>query len=102
MTRLDKLQAMLADSPEDEFLNYALAMEFVSSGRDEDAINGFARVRQLSPQHSAACFQQSQILARLGRLDEARAAATAGVAAARAQGDQHAVEEISGFLDSLS
>lgn len=99
--RLEKLLTMLKDSPDDEFLNYALGMELVSAGRNDEALKAFRRVIELSPQNSAAWFQEAQLLARLGRLEEARHAGRNGVAAAQAAGDQHAAEEIAGFLESL-
>ncbi|OAI55354.1 hypothetical protein AYO47_02505 [Planctomyces sp. SCGC AG-212-M04] len=101
MTRLEKLQGMLQDSPDDVFLNYALAMEHVSGGRKEDALSAFRRVLTFDPQHSAAWFQQAQLLATAGDFSAARESAARGVEAAKVQGDQHAVEEIGGFLESL-
>jgi len=101
LSRLEKLQGMLQDSPDDVFLNYALAMEFVSAARTDDALTAFRRVLTFDPQHSAAWFQQAQLLASIGQFGEARACAASGVAAAKAQGDQHAAEEIGGFLESL-
>jgi predicted Zn-dependent protease len=101
MTRLEKLQGMLQDSPDDLFLNYAVAMEHVSGARKEDALSAFRRVLTIDPNHSAAWFQQAQLLAGEGDVAGARESATRGVAAAKAQGDQHAVEEIGGFLESL-
>jgi tetratricopeptide (TPR) repeat protein len=101
LTRLEKLQGMLQDSPEDLFLNYALAMEHVSGGRKEDALAAFGKVLTIDANHSAAWFQQAQLLAGAGNFTEARESAARGVAAARVQGDPHAVEEISGFLESL-
>ncbi len=101
MTRLEKLQGMLQDSPDDVFLNYALAMEFVSAARKDDALSAFARVLTLDAQHSAAWFQQAQLQASLGQFAAARESAAHGVAAAKAHNDQHAAEEIAGFLESI-
>jgi tetratricopeptide (TPR) repeat protein len=101
LTRLEKLQGMLQDSPEDPFLNYAVAMEHVSGGRTEDALAAFGRVLTIDPNHSAAWFQQAQLQAAAADFTGARESATRGVAAAKVQQDQHAVEEISGFLESL-
>ncbi len=100
-SRLEKLTGMLQDSPDDLFLNYALAMEYVSADRKDDALAAFRRVLAIDAQHSAAWFQQAQLLATLGQFDSARECAAQGVAAARAQGDQHAAEEIGGFMESL-
>ena len=49
-----------------------------------------------------AYLQAGQVLARLGRDDEARAVYRAGVAAAQRAGDAHAAGELQGFLDMLS
>lgn len=101
LTRLEKLQGMLQDSPDDVFLNYALAMEYVSGARKDDALAAFRRVLALDGQHSAAWFQLAQMQAQLGDFAGARESAARGVAAAKAQGDQHAAEEIGGFLESI-
>jgi predicted Zn-dependent protease len=101
MTRLEKLQAMLQDSPEDVFLLYAVAMEHVSAARKDDALSAFRQVIAIDPHHSAAWFQQAQLQAGLGDFAAARESAARGVSAARVQGDQHAAEEIGGFLQSL-
>ena len=100
-TRLDKLLGMLEASPDDEFLNYALAMEYVASGRNDDALAAFGRVIAFDADHSAAHFQQAQLLARLGEIESAKAAAARGVAAAKKRGEQHAAEEIAAFRESL-
>jgi Tfp pilus assembly protein PilF len=101
MTRLEKLQGMLQDSPEDVFLNYAVAMEHVSGARTDDALAAFRRVLTIDPNHSAAWFQMAQLHSQAADFSCAREAAARGVEAARVQGDQHAVEEIGGFLESL-
>ena len=43
-TRKQQLEEMLTDSPDDAFLNYCLAMEWVSAGDDESAAKVFSRV----------------------------------------------------------
>ena len=101
MTRLEKLQTMLQDSPDDGFLNYALAMEYVSAARTDDALAAFRRVLTIDAQNSAAWFQLAQLQSGMSDFNAARESAAQGVAVARAQGDQHAAEEIGGFLESL-
>ncbi len=39
--RRQQLQEMLAGEPNDSFLRYGLAMEFVSEGNDEEAVRCF-------------------------------------------------------------
>ena len=84
-SRREKLQQMLQDNPDDPFLLYGLAMEEQSQGNWDRALQMFERVLAVDPQSVAAYFQQGQILARLGRVDEARSALEAGIAVARGQ-----------------
>jgi thioredoxin-like negative regulator of GroEL len=101
-TRKEQLQEMLAEQPDDAFLRYCLAMEYVSEGNDEEAVHCFHLIYQASPDYAPAYHQGGQALVRLGRAAEASAVLSQGVAAARRQGDQHAAEEMQGLLDSLA
>ena len=47
MSRLDKIQRMLEADPQDAFLNFSLAMEYVKEGRSEEALAQFSRVVEL-------------------------------------------------------
>jgi len=99
--RRTKIEAMLAQDPQDKFLRYALAMELDKEG-DHDA--SLERLRELSseaPPHVPAFFMAGQQLARLGRIAEARGMLRDGIEAARAQNNSHAAGEMSELLMSL-
>jgi len=100
-SRKQQLQEMLADEPNDEFLRYGLAMEYVSEGNDEEAVRCFREMSQTNPDYVAAYHQGGQALARLGRPADASELLRQGIAVARRQGDQHAAEEMQGLLESL-
>jgi len=100
-SRKQQLQAMLAEDPNDPFLRYGLAMEYLSEGADAEAVRCFAELRAVSPDYVPAYLQEGQVLIRLGRVDEARAVLRQGIAVAQRQGDAHAAGEMQGFLDSL-
>lgn len=100
-SRREKIEAMLAAEPRDTFLRYGLAMELEKEGRHESSLATLGELMQDSPPYVAAFFRSGQQLARLGRLDEARAALRGGIDAARTQGDSHAAGEMSEFLASL-
>ncbi len=101
MTRREKLQQMLQDSPNDTFLLYGMAMENASSEEWEAALSSFDRVLAVDPDYVAAYFQKGQILARLDRIDDARSVLTDGIDVGRKVGDDHAVGEMTEFLQSL-
>lgn len=100
-SRKEQIEAMLAEDPNDTFLRYGLAMEYVSAGDDEAAVRGFRELLELDAKHVAAYMQGGLALNRLGRIDEARDLLLRGSLTAREQGNQHAYEEMRGFLASL-
>ncbi len=101
-TRREKLQAMLTQNPKDAFLAYGLAIEIQKEGDESGAIEQFRQVITDHPDYQAAYFQLGQMLASLGRVDEARQTVESGVLAARRMGDSHAAAEMEGFLLTLS
>jgi predicted Zn-dependent protease len=100
-SRREQIEEMLAGDPSDPFLWYGLAMEHTSGGDAEAALRTFAELRRRFPDYVAGYMQAGQLLAKLGRDDEAREAWREGVAVARRVGDQHAAGEMEGFLASL-
>ena len=100
-TRRERLEAMLAAEPHDQFLRYSLAMELDKEGRHEESLARFRQLAADNPPYVAAFFMAGQQLARLGRADEARAILRDGIEAARTQNDGHAAGEMSEFLASL-
>ncbi|HEY7330794.1 MAG TPA: tetratricopeptide repeat protein [Gemmataceae bacterium] len=100
-SRRQQIEAMLAEDPNDPFLRYGLAMEYVSAGQDEEAVRCFQELMQTAPDYVPGYMQAGRTLARLNRPDEARAVFENGIAAAKKQGDMHAAEEMAGFLEGL-
>lgn len=101
MSRREKIETMLKDSPTDSFLNFALGVELAKEGRIEDSISQFDRVTQLDPAYTTAHFQKANTLIAAGRVDDARAALEAGILAANKHGDPHAAEEMAAVLATL-
>jgi tetratricopeptide (TPR) repeat protein len=100
-SRREQLEEMLADDPDDAFVRYGLAMEHVSEGNNEAAVRCLQELIERSADYVPAYQQAGQALVRLGRAGEAREMFTRGVAVARQQGNQHAAEEMQGFLAGL-
>ena len=96
-----QIEEMLAESPDDPELRYFLAMEYVSQRDDEGAAKQFRDLIAVAPDHVPAYLMAGQVYMRLGRPDDARAVLRRGIEAARRKGDQHARDEMQGFLESL-
>jgi GH15 family glucan-1,4-alpha-glucosidase len=102
MSRREQIESMLADSPQDTFLRYALAMEL--AGDDEMAdrcLELHDGLMKDEPPYVPSFFMAGQQLVRLGRDDEAKEILTAGIAQADTQGDTHAAGEMREFLASI-
>jgi len=100
-TRRHQIEEMLVDNPDDAFLHYCLAMEFVSAKDDEGAVRAFQKLFAVDSAYIPAYLQAGQALSRLERVDEARRIFLRGIDAARQKGDVHALGEMQGFLDGL-
>jgi tetratricopeptide (TPR) repeat protein len=92
---------MLAKTPADAFLLYGVGMEYKKSHELERAIEYFDRTIQADAGYCYAYFQKGQTQELLGDLPAARATYEAGIAAARAKGDEHARQEIAGALEMV-
>lgn len=100
-SRRERIEAMLADDPQDAFLRYSLAMELDKEGQHDRSLGLLSELGRDASPYVPAFFMAGQQLTRLGRVDEARAVLRNGIEAARRSGDAHAAGEMSEFLASL-
>ncbi len=100
-SRREKIEAMLAEEPQDTFLRYSLALELEKEGANRESLEWFSGLTRDTPPYVPAFFMAAQQLARLGRVSEARAFLRDGIEQARTQGNAHAAGEMSEFLASL-
>ena len=92
---------MLAKTPADAFLTYALAIEHRKAGEADEALRLFDRTAELDANYAYAHFQRGQMFEERGDVPSARAAYAAGVAAAQRGGDAKGAGEIGGALAAL-
>lgn len=95
----DKLEAMLAEDPADQFLRYALALELDKAGEHERSLELMSKLQGES--YVPAFFMAGQQLTRLERINEARSVLREGIEVADRTGDTHAAGEMREFLTSL-
>ncbi len=100
-SRKQQIEEMLVEDPNDPFLRYGLAMEYVSAGQDDEAVRCFQELLRVASDYVPAYMQAGRTLARLGREEEARELFRSGIAVARQKGDEHAAGEMQGFLEGL-
>ena len=99
--RMLKLQAMLARTPEDTFLLYALAMEYKKAEDFPAAVRYFGEVIRRDPGYCVAYHQAALAHEAAGDIGAAKRTFLEGIAAATRKGDQHAKDEMEAALAML-
>ena len=100
-SRLDKLKAFLEANPDDCFVRYGLAQEYVKQDALEEAIAEFHRILQINPDYQAAYYHAGKTYQKLGRNEEARSIFQRGVETSLRTGDLHARGELEAALSEL-
>ena len=95
------LKEILAENPNDAFARYGLAMEYANTGDTTTALSEYEKIVELNPEYVPAYQMAGQLLMNLGRDTDSRAWFERGIAAAQRAGNQHAMSEMQGMLDTL-
>lgn len=94
--RLQQLQSLLAEDPQDDFLLFALAKEYEKKGDDAQALHYYERLRQHHPGYVGLYYHLAKLWERRGDAPAAFRIYTEGMEVARRAGDQHALSELAG------
>ncbi|MBL0232479.1 MAG: hypothetical protein IPQ08_02300 [Chitinophagaceae bacterium] len=102
MDRIERIKAMLADQPADNFLQHALALEQIKIGNDQEARLLFEAILQRDPSYIGSYYHLAKLLERIG--DEASAISVyeKGMEACKKAGDNHAFGELRGAYEELT
>ena len=100
--RLETLKQFLESRPEDCFVRYGLAQEYVKAEAFEDALAQFDKILEIDADYQAAYYHAGKTYEKMGRPDDARAMWQKGVEASYRTGDLHARGELQAALDGLN
>ncbi len=100
--RIQKLLAFLENSPNDNFLIHALALEYAKKGDFDTAKHYYETNIRLSPQYVASYYHLGKLFEKQGMDEDAIAAYTQGMQIAREVNDQHAYSELRSALEELT
>ena len=101
MNRIEILKGFLNDNPNDSFSRYALALEYVKLGQNDDALREFETVKTNDPQYVATYYQLGQLYQKLGKTHEAEKTLRTGITVATKAGDEHTRSELEAALEGL-
>jgi Tfp pilus assembly protein PilF len=99
--RLEMLEQMVRQDPNNTFARYGLAMEYANSGDWGQAVVEFRTLLQHDENYAAAYYHAGQALEKMGKLEQARAMYEEGIEASTRKGDLHTRSEIEAALSLL-
>ena len=101
MNRIEILKGFLKDNPNDSFLRYALALEYIKLGQNDEAVREFETVRNTDPEYVATYYQLGQLYQKLGQKHDAEKTFRTGITVATKAGDEHTRSELEAALEGL-
>jgi tetratricopeptide (TPR) repeat protein len=99
--RLQTLQSMLDQDPNNAFVRYGLAQALATAGKLEESVAAYRELISRDPNYVAAYYHGGQTLEKLGQTDDARKIYEDGLEACTRKGDMHTRSEIQAALDIL-
>ena len=101
MDRVAQLKAFLEKSPDDAFVQHALALEYIKQGDDATAQKLFENVLQQNENYVGSYYHLAKLLERIGERDAAIAVYEKGMAKSKALGENHAYNELLAAYEDL-
>ena len=101
MSRKAQLLEFLQASPKDDFLNYALAQEYISEGNDAEAEALFLQLLEWHPDYIATYYHLGKLTERKGQKEQAMEIYRRGIERAKAKREQHSLSELQSALLEL-
>lgn len=98
---MQQIREMLKKDPEDPFLNYALAMEYVGQNNDDEAINILESLHKNHPDYTATYYHLAQAYIRTGKKEDAVSMLKEGISVASAKRERHALSELQSAYNEL-
>jgi Tfp pilus assembly protein PilF len=101
MSKIEQIQEFLKKQPGDAFLTHALALEYIKSGELVLARKVFEELLNRKPDYVGSYYHLAGLLAKMGEKEQAVEWYEKGIAAARAAGERHALNELQNALEEL-
>lgn len=101
MDRITRLQEFLNANPTDNFLQHALALEYIKMGNDEQARELFEAILKRDENYVGSYYHLAKLLERTGNNEAAITWYEKGMTAAKTAGDNHAYNELQAAYEDL-
>jgi tetratricopeptide (TPR) repeat protein len=94
INRLDKLLEFIKNEPNDEFLKYALATEYLRLNQVDKSLEYYEDLVNNHPQYSGTYYHLGKLYEALNRKDDAIKIYEKGMEITKAKRDNHAFSEL--------
>ncbi|HUQ96552.1 MAG TPA: hypothetical protein VM010_02735 [Chitinophagaceae bacterium] len=101
MDRITQLNAFLEKTPNDSFVQHALALEYIKKGDDATAKMLFETLLSGNEDYVGSYYHLAKLLERTGARDEAIAVYEKGMAKTKALNETHAYNELLAAYDDF-
>jgi Tfp pilus assembly protein PilF len=101
MDRIEKIKEFLKDNPTDNFLQHALALEYIKTGEEQAARDLFETILNEDPTYIGSYYHLAKLLEKLEQTQLAIDWYEKGMAAAKLAKDQHAYNELQAAYEDL-
>jgi len=100
-SRIEQIKAFLKDSPEDSFLNYALAIEYIGLQDFKGAKALFEKLLINAPDYTATYYHYGKLLLKEGEKEKAMEIFTTGIKHAEQNKELHTTAELRSALNEI-
>ncbi|HMC87677.1 MAG TPA: tetratricopeptide repeat protein [Chitinophagaceae bacterium] len=101
MDRVARIIELLKATPQDSFLQHALALELIKAGNDAEARKMFETILAQDPNYTGSYYHLAKLLERIGQKDAAIEWYEKGLAVTKAVGDNHSYIELKAAYEDL-
>lgn len=99
--RLEQLKEFLKDSPQDPFLKYAVATEYLKLGKQKEALEGYMDLITNHADYVGTYYHLGKLYEKMNRPDDARTIYKNGMIITQQKRNMHALNELRGALSLL-
>lgn len=99
--RLKMIQDMLKKEPNDDFLNYAAALELSKMGKQKEAISTLGKLKENHPDYLPTYYQLGKLLVEQNDLSQATTVLEEGYQLALKLNEDKTAEEIKAMLEEV-
>ena len=101
MSRIKQLEDFLQKEPEDSFLNYALAIEYIGINEKAKAKEIFEKLMEVDPEYTATYYHLGKMFQEEKNIERAEEIYQEGIRLTRMRKEQHKLAELQTALNNM-